>query len=84
MGPHRVAGIWLGAFCLWISVSLIIRMWVIHRRAAFLKKVVWSVVLFLPLLGWLLYGGLFQVPGYTNDNSPTYSGDLQDGGGGHF
>lgn len=71
LSHHPIGAIWVGAFCLWVSVSLIVRMWVIHRRAAFLKKFLWSFVLFIPLFGWLLYGGLFHVPGFTDVDCPT-------------
>ena len=81
---HSVAAIWLGAFCLWVSLSLIIRMWLVHRRTSFFKKVLWSFTLLVPLLGWLLYGGLFHVPGFTDVDCPTeHSHDAPYIGGGH-
>jgi len=70
---HPRVAIALAAFCLWVSVCLILRMWLIHRRASFLKKLLWSVMLFVPLFGWLFYAGCFQVPGYTNNNSASWS-----------
>jgi hypothetical protein len=44
-------------FCAWISISLIGRMWLRNRQASFLKKMGWSLILCVPLFGWLFYGG---------------------------
>jgi hypothetical protein len=41
-------------------------MWLLHRRASFVKKLCWSFVLLVPLFGWLACGGLFQIPGETD------------------
>jgi len=68
---HPVTATSLVAFCLWVSISLIIRMWVIHRRASFLKKFLWSFMLLIPLFGWLTYAGLFRTPGFTDVECPT-------------
>ncbi|HEY5894687.1 MAG TPA: hypothetical protein VIT91_15810 [Chthoniobacterales bacterium] len=79
---HPVPAIWIGALCLWISLSLIARMWVVHRKTPFLTKLLWSFVLLVPVLGWLFYGGLFRVPGSNDTECPTehsrdapYTGD---------
>jgi hypothetical protein len=45
---------------LWISISLILRMWVLHRETQWLKKFFWSLVLLIPAFGWLFYGGCFK------------------------
>jgi hypothetical protein len=85
LSRHPVAGVWIGAFFLWVSVALIIRMWFIHRRASFLNKLVWSFVLLIPLFGWLLYSGLFRVPTFTDVQCPTeHSADAPCIGGDHF
>jgi len=60
---HPRIGIALAAFCLWVSVSLMIRIWVLYHRASFVKKLIWSIVLLVPLFGWLFYAGCFQIPG---------------------
>lgn len=67
---HIVAVICLAAFCLWVSISLILRMWIIHRRATFLKKILWSFTLLIPIFGWLCYAGLFRVPNFTDVECP--------------
>ncbi|MES2572349.1 MAG: hypothetical protein V4710_20130, partial [Verrucomicrobiota bacterium] len=62
--------------------SLIIRMWFIHRNARFLKKLLWSVALLIPLFGWLFYAGLFQPLGYNEDQGTTENFDAMGGGTG--
>ena len=52
----------LVALCLWISACLIIRMWLVHRRARFAKKLCWSITLLVPLFGWLMYAAFFTIP----------------------
>src|ERR1700683_1960742 len=73
LAHHPRAAVAVGAFCLWISVSLIIYMWFIHRRESFLKKFVWLLVLLVPLLGWLFYAGCFRIPGPNSDGCPPSS-----------
>jgi hypothetical protein len=48
---HPRLAVAIGAFCLWVSVSLILRMWFIHRRESFVKKFLWSFTLLIPLSG---------------------------------
>jgi hypothetical protein len=55
----------------WVSLSLIIRMWLLHRRSHILKKLFWSFVLLVPLLGWLFYGAFFQPPSVSENPAPT-------------
>ena len=50
-----------------ISGHLIIRLWSRHRDASILRKMFWSLVLLVPVCGWILYGGLFRIP------SPAYA-----------
>jgi uncharacterized membrane protein YgcG len=79
--------------CLWVSICLILQVWIIHRRAAFIKKLSWSVMLLIPGLGWLAYGALFRIPSANDASSigfwDTTGGDFGNydagghGGGGH-
>ena len=71
---HPVVATWSGAFCLWVSISLIIRMWLVHRRATVIKKLTWSVLLLIPLFGWFLYAGCFHPPDYTDIPIPETPG----------
>jgi hypothetical protein len=49
----------VGATCGCVSLYLIVRMWRSYRRESFLRKVFWSLILCVPLFGWLAYGGRF-------------------------
>jgi len=73
LAHHPRAAIAVGAFCLWISVSLILHLWFVHRRESFVRKFFWSFVLLFPLLGWLFYAGCFQIPDPSNNPPPPAS-----------
>jgi hypothetical protein len=47
------------AVCLGISATLILHMWCVHVRDGFLKKCFWSLILLVPVLGWVFYGGCY-------------------------
>jgi len=68
---HPIAMLLLVAVWAWVSVSLLGRMWVVHRRTGLLKKLFWSVVLLVPLLGWIFYGAFFQPPSISENRAPT-------------
>jgi hypothetical protein len=65
---HHIALVVVVLVCVWISLSLILRMWMKYPREAFLKKLGWSIVLCVPFLGWLFYGGFF-IP-LSDHNTP--------------
>jgi|ERR1039458_1152187 hypothetical protein len=46
---------------LWICGSgyLMLHVWRAHPLDNFLKKLVWTIVLVVPLVGWLLYGQFY-------------------------
>jgi hypothetical protein len=67
---HPIPALCFAGFLLWVSISLILRMWLVHRQASLCKKLRWSIVLLVLLFGWLLYGGFFRVPGYTDMPAP--------------
>jgi hypothetical protein len=62
---HRAA-LTLLFICVWVSLALIIRLWLVHRGDSFLKRLIWSLVLCVPFFGWLLYGA-FYTPLREND-----------------
>jgi hypothetical protein len=45
-----------------ISATLILSLWVRHRRDTVLKRLGWSLVLLVPVIGWVFYGGLYRPP----------------------
>jgi hypothetical protein len=75
LASHPRAALAIGAFCLWISVSLMLHMWFVHRRESRMKKLVWSFLLLLPLFGWLLYAGCFRIPDYSDTPCPPSDAD---------
>jgi hypothetical protein len=81
---HRTIAIIVVAVSLWISLSLIARLWIIHRQRAFLAKLAWSLILLASLLGWIMYGAFFSPPSVSDIRAPTeHSRDAMYGGGGH-
>ena len=63
---HHTVAMLLGAFCLWVSICLILRMWLMHRREPFIHKLVWTFFLLIPLFGWIFYAAFFRVPDHHN------------------
>jgi hypothetical protein len=55
----HLAGTVVGAACVWISLSLIIRVWLVHGKDPLLKKLAWSLVLCFPFIGWIFSGAFF-------------------------
>jgi len=56
--------------CGGISLVIIISMWMNHKHDWVIKKLFWTLILCLPVIGWILYGGLYDPPG----PGPTKSG----------
>jgi hypothetical protein len=50
-----------------ISVFLIVRLWRRRRRMSVLSRCFWSVVLLVPLFGWLFYGFVVTDPDEHSD-----------------
>ena len=59
---HPVLLIVICAIWAWVSITLVIRLWLMHRRASFVKKFLWSLMLLVPVFGWMCYGGFFRAP----------------------
>ena len=56
LAVHSKTGVVIVAACVFVSLSLIARLWVVHCSASVLKEVVWSILL------WCLYSaGHFTV-----------------------
>ena len=49
---------------LWVVVSgyLIFNLWRSHPQDSLIKRILWTAVLMIPFLGWIFYGGLYNVP----------------------
>jgi len=77
---HPVAALCIAAFCLCVSVCLILRLWLIHRRTPLHRRLFWSLVLLIPLFGWLAYAGFFHIPS-PNGSPCAENPDAGTGGG---
>jgi hypothetical protein len=61
------------AVCLIISGYIIARLWLNHRSEKFIYKLLWSIVLLMPVVGWVFYGAFYtpsddtQTPISPND-----------------
>jgi len=53
---------------LYLSLCLIARMWLKYRSDKLTKKLFWSIVLLIPLAGWLFYAAFYNP--YKYDNNP--------------
>lgn len=81
---HR--GVAMAAVALWTFVSLcmIARLWVLHKRDGVYGKLVWSVVLLIPLFGWLFFGAFYRSPEALSWTGRAEHGrDADVGGDGH-
>ena len=78
---HPLLVIVLCALWAWVSITLMIRLWLVHCHASFVKKFLWSIVLLVPVLGWMLYAGLFRLPRsrYTLNNDDPGGGEEDHG-----
>ncbi len=52
--------------CAFISFILIVKLWLNRARDPLLKKLGWSILLCVPLIGWVFYGA-FYTPLAEND-----------------
>ncbi len=43
-----------------LSFCLIARMWLGDRGVSWERKLFWSAVLLIPVLGWVFYGGFYR------------------------
>jgi bacteriorhodopsin len=56
---HHLGLILFFAFCSWVSISLILLLWLKYRHDPFLKRLFWSFVLGIPIFGWIAYGAFY-------------------------
>ena len=50
------------AACVLISLCLIVQLRLTHRSDSPLRKLFWSFVVRVPLIGWVFYGGFYRPP----------------------
>jgi hypothetical protein len=75
---HRMAVIFVGVWA-WISLSLIIRLWLKDQSVSVTKKILWSLALCIPFFGWLAYGAFYS-PLKDNDVPSHVNADAFNGG----
>jgi hypothetical protein len=81
---HPRVAIAIGAICAFVSLCLIARLWVLHRRDRVVAKLVWSFVLCIPLFGWIFFAAFYRPPeplGWTGH--AEHGRDAPYIGGGH-
>jgi ABC-type amino acid transport system permease subunit len=82
---HRAIGIVAAAICAFVSLCLIARLWILHRRARAVSKIVWSIVLLIPVFGWLFFAAFYRLPetlGWTGHAEHGRDAGYIGGGGG--
>ena len=73
-----------GAIWAFVSLFLITRLWVAHRRDRIVAKLAWSLVLCIPLLGWIFFAAFYRPPEALNWTGHAEHGrDAPYIGGGH-
>lgn len=81
---HPNVRVILAAICIFVSLCLIVRLWMMHREDSVTRKLVWSLLLLIPLIGWICYGGFYHPPGYSSVPASTEHSANISGDGGHF
>lgn len=51
----------VGIICLLISAALLKNLWS-NKNEFILKKIIWSQIILIPLIGWIFYGGFHTAP----------------------
>ena len=63
--------------CETVSVALIVSLWFRHAQDKTLKKLFWSLILLIPVIGWLFYLAFYVPPssqGRAEQAEGTFSG----------
>ncbi len=76
---HHFAAFALILVAMWISLSMILRLWLKYRHDSLFKKLGWSLVLCIPVFGWLFYGA-FYTPLTENDVRAESNPNIMSGG----
>src|SRR5712672_1345310 len=59
---HWKLAVALFIVCEGFSLCLIARLWVARRKLSVIQKLAWSVVLLVPIVGWLFFAAFRQPP----------------------
>jgi hypothetical protein len=72
LAVHSTAAVVTVAVCVFISFCLIARLWILFSRDSIARKIVWTLLLFVPLLGWIFYGAFYRPPAYAPGGHVEY------------
>ena len=81
---HPRVAVAIGAIWAFVSLCLIARLWLLHRRDRVVAKLVWSLALCIPLFGWIFFAAFYRPPealGWTGH--AEHGRDAPYIGGGH-
>jgi hypothetical protein len=81
---HPRVAVAIGAIKAFVSLCLIARLWLLHRRDRVVAKLVWSLALCIPLFGWIFFAAFYRPPealGWTGH--AEHGRDAPYIGGGH-
>lgn len=45
------------------SIRLILSLWKNYKKDKLNKKIIWTIILCVPGIGWIFYGGFYKAPG---------------------
>jgi hypothetical protein len=68
--------------CEGFSLCLIARLWLTRRKMGVVRKLAWSLVLLLPVVGWLFFAAFCPAPGrdehggHVEHGSAAWGGDF--------
>jgi uncharacterized membrane protein YhaH (DUF805 family) len=68
--------------CFGISLCLIARLWVRERHDTTLRKFAWSLVLVVPIFGWLFFAAFYHAPRRSANEGHVEYGQAAQGDGG--
>lgn len=75
----------VAAVCLSVSLCFVVHLWLARRGDPVIGRGVWTVILLVPLLGWLFYLAFYRAPGRTHGGHAEHGyaasgGDYAGGG----
>jgi hypothetical protein len=59
---HSMVAVGAAAIWAFVSLCLIARLWVLHRCDRVIGKLIWSLVLCIPLFGWIFFIAFYRPP----------------------
>ena len=66
----KFTGLFVATY-LTISIMLIINLWQKHPKDSAAKKLFWTFVLVIPIIGWIFYGGMYESPAKNQPDDKT-------------